>query len=44
MVIAFSKIYPARQTDENGIKPGRNLNTIDQRFAEPSRAMFLDMK
>ena len=38
MVIAFPKIYAACHTDENGIKPGINLNTTDKRVAEPSRA------
>ena len=36
MVMAFTKIYPACQTDENGIKPGSNLNTADKHDAEPS--------
>ena len=44
MAIAFSKIYPACQTDENGIKPGRNLNNADKRVAEPSRTEFLGIK
>ena len=43
MVIAFSKIYPACKTDDNGIKPGSNLNTADKRVAEPSRVEFLDI-
>ena len=38
MAIAFSKIYPACQTDENGIKPGSYLNKADKRATEPSRA------
>ena len=44
MVVAFSKIYPACQTDENGIKPGSNLNNADKRVAEPSRAKLLGLK
>ena len=44
MVVAFSKIYPACQTDENGIKPGSDLNNADKRVAEPSRAEFLGLK
>ena len=44
MVVAFSKIYPACQTDENGIKPGSNLTNADKRAAEPSRAEFLGIK
>ena len=41
MAIAFSKLYPACQVGENGIKPGSNLITADKRVAEPSRADFL---
>ena len=37
-VVAFSKIDPACQTDENGIKPGSNLNNDDKCVAEPFRA------
>ena len=44
MVVAFSKIYPACQTDENGIKPGSILNNADKRVTESSRAEFLDIK
>ena len=44
MAIASSKIYPACQTDENGIKPGSNLNNADKRVAEPSRAEFVGIK
>ena len=44
LVVAFSKIYAACQTDENGIKPGNNLNNADERVAEPSRAKFLGIK
>ena len=40
MVVAFSKSYPACQTDENGIKPGNNLTNADKRVAKPSRAEF----
>ena len=38
MGIAFPKIYIACHLDENGIKPGSNLNTADKGVAEPSRA------
>ena len=38
-VIAFSKLYPVCQTDENGIRPGSNLNTADKRVAESPRAL-----
>ena len=41
MLKAFSKLYPACHTDENGIKPGSNSNTADKRVAEPSGAEFL---
>ena len=44
MAITFSKIYPACQADENGIKPGSNLNNADKRVAEPSGAEFLGIK
>ena len=44
MVIAFRKLYPACQTDENGIKSGSNLNTADKHVAEPSRAELLGLK
>ena len=44
MAIAFSKIYPACQTDENGIKPGSNLNNADKRVAEPTGAEVLGIK
>ena len=44
MVVAFSKTYPACQTDDNGIKPGSNLTNADKRAAEPSRAEFLGIK
>ena len=44
MVVAFSKTYPASQTDDNGIKPGSNLTNADKRAAEPSRAEFLGIK
>ena len=44
MAIASSKIYPAFQTDENGIKPGNNLKNADKQVAEPSRAEFLGIK
>ena len=37
-VTASPKIYTACHTDENGIKPGSNLNTADKRVAEPSSA------
>ena len=44
VVVAFSKIYPECQTDENGIKPGSNLNNADKRVAEPSGAEFLGIR
>ena len=44
MVVAFSKIYPACQTDENGIKSGRSLNNADKCVAEPSRAEVLGIQ
>ena len=44
MVVVFSKIYPACQTDEKGIKPGSNLNNADKRVAKLSRAEYLGMK
>ena len=40
----FSKIYPACQTDDNGIKPGSDLNNADKRAAEPSRAEVWGIK
>ena len=44
MVVVFSKIYPACQMDENGIKPGSNLNTVDKRVAKLSRTEFMGIK
>ena len=44
MTIALSKVYPACQTDANGIKPGSNLKNADKRVAEPSRAEFLGIQ
>ena len=44
MVKVFSKIYPAYQTDENGIKPGSNLNNADKRVAKLSKNEFLGIK
>ena len=41
MVVVFSKIYPACQTDENGIKPGSYLNNADKHVAESSGAECL---
>ena len=41
MVVACIKVYPACQTDENGIKPGSDLNNAVKRVAELSRAEFL---
>ena len=35
IVIVFTKIYPACQMDENGIKPGSNFHTADKRVACP---------
>ena len=43
-VKAFSKIYPACQTDDNGIKPGSDLNKADKRAAEPARAEVWGIK
>ena len=43
-VKAFSKIYPACQTDDNGIKPGSDLNNADKRAAEPARAEVWGIK
>ena len=43
-VIDFPKLYTACHTDENGIKPGINLNTADKRVAEPSSAEILGIK
>ena len=43
-VKAFSKIYPACQTGDNGIKPGSDLNNADKRAAEPSRAEVWGIK
>ena len=43
-VKAFSKIYPACQTDDNGIKPGSDLNNADKHAAEPSRAEVWGIK
>ena len=39
--IAFSKLHPVCQTDENRLKPGSYLNNADKRVAKPSRAEFL---
>ena len=36
MVVTFPNIYPACQTDENGIKPGSNLSVADKPVAEAS--------
>ena len=44
MAIAFSKIYPACQTDKNGIKPGNNLNNADKQVAERSSTDVLGIK
>ena len=44
MVVVFSKIYPACQTDENGIKPGSNLNNAGKCVAKLSRAGFLGIR
>ena len=43
-VKAISKIYPACQTDDNGIKPGSDLHNADKHAAEPSRAEVWGMK
>ena len=44
IVVAFTKIYPACQTDENRIKPGSNFLTADKRVADPSQDVHLDIK
>ena len=44
LVIAFTKNYPACQTDENGIKPGSNFHTADKRVADPSHDEYLGIK
>ena len=44
IVIAFTKMYPACQTDENGIKPGSNFHTADKRVADPSQDVYLGIK
>ena len=44
MVIPFTKINPACQTKENGIKPEIYLNTADKRVAEPSQSAYLNIK
>ena len=43
-VVAFKNIYPACQMDDNGIKPGSNLNNADKHVAEPFRAEFFGHK
>ena len=42
--IAFNKIYPTCQTDENGIKPGSNFHTADKHVADPSQDEHLGIK
>ena len=44
IVIAFTKIYPACQADENEIKPGSNFHTVDKSVAEPSQDEYLGIK
>ena len=44
IVIAFTKIYPACQTDENRIKPVSNFYTADKRVADPSQGEYLGIK
>ena len=44
MVVTFPKIYPACQTDDNGIKPVSNLTVADKRVAEASIAETLGLK
>ena len=44
MVISVFKIYPACHTDDNRIIQGNNLTVADKRFAELSRAEYLDIK
>ena len=43
-VKAFSKIFPACQTDDNGIKPRGDWNNADKRAAEPSKAEVWGIK
>ena len=45
MVIVFPKLYPACQTDDNGITSGSNLTLYDKRVvAEPTKAESLGIK
>ena len=46
MVVTCCKIHLACQTNENGIKPGSNLDNADtcKRVAERSRAEFWGIK
>ena len=44
MVVVLSKIYPACQTDENGIKPGSDLDKADKHVAEPCGTECLGIK
>ena len=44
IVIAFNRIYPACQTDENGIKLGSNFRTADKHVADPSHDEYLGIK
>ena len=44
MAIVFPKLYPACQTDDNGITPGSILTLADKRVAEPTKAESLGIK
>ena len=44
IVIAFLKIYPVCQTNENGIKPGSNFHTADKPVADPTQDEYLGIK
>ena len=46
IVIAFTKIHPVCQTDENGIKPGSNFYTADtcKRVADPFQDGYMSIK
>ena len=44
IVIAFAKMYPTSQTNENGIKPGSNFHTAGTRVGDPSQDEYLGIK
>ena len=44
MYISIPKIYPACQTDDNGIKPGSNLAIADTCVAKHSKAEYFGIK